>query len=307
MCLIEQRGHGIDLNGILAGLEPSLGPVGAAPTPLEGGITNRNFRVRLGERDYVLRLHGKDTELLGISREGERLANARAAELGIAPEVAAGFEGGLVTRWLDCEPLSEQQLAARAPELAAALRTFHESGLELPSSFSVPGLLHDYERIIASRGGEPPAEYGQASELAARIAAALPPCRPRPCHNDLLAGNIVRERGSGRAMLVDWEYAGMGDPWFDLGNLSVNNGFGEAADEALLAAYLEREPTPAQRARLTLMRLLSDVREAAWGVMQSHVSELEFDFAGYAERHFARLREAARGGAIEQRLAAVAG
>ena len=127
----------------------------------------------------------------------------------------------------------------------------------------------------------------------------------RPCHNDLLAGNLVREQPSDRVMIVDWEYAGMGDPGFDLGNLSVNNDFDEAAEERLLSAYHDGPPSPPQRARLKLMRLLSDVREAAWGAMQARVSDLEFDFEGYAERHFARLREALAGPDLAEWLAAV--
>ncbi len=58
----------------------------ASPQPLSGGITNHNFRVTLGGEDYVVRLHGRDTDLLGIDREAERIASEPAAELGIAPE-----------------------------------------------------------------------------------------------------------------------------------------------------------------------------------------------------------------------------
>jgi thiamine kinase-like enzyme len=111
----------------------------------------------------------------------------------------------------------------------------------------------------------------------------------RPCHNDLLAGNVIRARDDGRLMIVDWEYAGMGDPRFDLGNLSINNDFDDAADERLLSAYHGEPPTEAQRAALKLMRVLSDAREGAWGVVQTEVSELDFDFAGYAREHFERL------------------
>ena len=74
-----------DLKGILDRLEPLLGPAAGEPTPLDGGITNRNYRVTFGGADYVVRLPGKDTDLLGISREAERLANEAAAALGIAP------------------------------------------------------------------------------------------------------------------------------------------------------------------------------------------------------------------------------
>ena len=293
-----------ELKDILHDLEPSLGRVGGEPSPLEGGITNRNFRVRLGEREYVLRLHGKDTDLLGISREAERIANSAAAALGIAPEVAATFEGGLLTRFIACAPLDSSEIAARVEEVARALRAFHGTEVSLPAAFWVPDLLADYERIVAERGAQTPAPYAQARELAARIVAALPAVERRPCHNDLLAGNLVRERELDKVMIVDWEYAGMGHPFFDLGNLSVNNDFDEETDDRLLRAYHDAEPSRGERATLKLMRVLSDAREAAWGVMQSCVSELDFDFDGYAARHFERLRAAVSGGGVESWIAA---
>jgi hypothetical protein len=163
-----------DLNDILHDLEPSLGFLGGTPVPLEGGITNRNFKVSLGGEDYVVRLHGKDTDLLGISREAERLANTAAAQLGIAPEVTAGFEGGLVTRYISCASMEAPEIAARADEIGRSLRLFHDSAVELPVSFSVPDLLAQYGRLIDDRGGQPPADYERARELAAQITATLP-------------------------------------------------------------------------------------------------------------------------------------
>src|SRR5271154_5390091 len=87
------------LGAILARLEPSLGVIAGEPTPLSGGITNHNFRVTLGDEEYVLRLHGTDTDLLGIDRQAERIACGVAAELGIAPELIAAFDDCLVTRF----------------------------------------------------------------------------------------------------------------------------------------------------------------------------------------------------------------
>ncbi len=189
-----------------------------------------------------------------------------------------------------------------------ALRAFHDSGVQLPSRFWVPDLLADYTQIIRARGAELPEDYAQAMEIAERIAAALGGADAlRPCHNDLLAGNIILARDSGRVMLVDWEYAGMGHPWFDLGNLSVNNDFLETTDNRLLRAYLGAAPSPAELAALKLMRVLSDVREGAWGVMQQQVSELEFDFAGYATEHFERMHAVAQGSEFGGWLAAVGG
>jgi thiamine kinase-like enzyme len=284
-----------DLDDILRQLEPSLGPVGGAPAPLEGGITNRNFRVRFARGEYVVRLHGKDTDLLGISREAELLANERAASLGIAPEVACGFEGGLVTRFLTCEALGPQEIAEGVQEIAGALRAFHESGIRLPVTFDIPALLAEYAENMRARGTEPPAGYLEISHVAARIVATIPAAELCPCHNDLLAGNLIRSRSGGRVMIVDWEYAGMGDPYFDLGNLAVNNGFDATTEAVLLEAYHLAPPTSAQTARLQLMRILSDARESAWGVMQGVVSELDFDFEAYAGEHLGRLRDAVSG------------
>jgi thiamine kinase-like enzyme len=296
-----------ELNDIVHDLEPALGPAQGSPAPLEGGITNRNYRVRMGGEEYVLRLHGKDTGLLGISREAEALASSAAAELGIAPELAASFPGGMVTRYVPCETLSAQAVAERAEELAVALRRFHGAAVRLPASFWVPDLLADYARTLAARGGDPSPALGEAEGLAVRIVAAIGDVERRPCHNDLLPGNVIWDTHTRRLMIVDWEYAGMGDPWFDLGNLAVNNDFGEADEERLLRAYTGSAPSQAQRARLKLMRLMSDIREAAWGAVQSRVSDLDFDFAGYAERHFERLRAAAAGGELDRWLSVVGG
>jgi thiamine kinase-like enzyme len=85
----------------------------------------------------------------------------------------------------------------------------------------------------------------------------------------------------------------MGDRYFDLGNLSINNDLSEDDDERLLAAYFGEPCTPARFASLRLMRIVSDFREAMWGVLQSSISELDFDFQNYSRTHFARMRESA--------------
>lgn len=296
-----------ELNDIRERLEAELAPLQGEPRELDGGITNRNFRVTLGGTDYVVRLPGKDTELLGIDRSAELLANQTAAALGIAPAVAAIVDGCLVTNFVACRALQQGELIDAVEQIARALRAFHDSGVQLPTRFWVPELLDDYAAIAEARGARLPDGYGTAREVARRIAAALPLGEPRPCHNDLLAGNLIRANDDGRTLLVDWEYAGMGDARFDLGNLSVNNEFDEAADERLLRAYHGEEPTDPQRAALKLMRVLSDAREGAWGVVQGSISALDFDFAGYASEHFERLRATVAGRDFEEWLASARG
>ncbi len=280
------------LTAIVASLAERHGVPAGDPEPLDGGFTNRNFRVRFGGEDCVVRLVGKDTGLLGISREGERQATAAAAELGIAPEVLAAGEGYLVTRYVPGTTIDPAALRADPAPIARALRAFHGSGVRLPTRFWVPELLEAYAAVIARRRAPASAELATAQELVARIAAVVPLQVELPCHNDLLAGNIIR-RPEGRLTLVDWEYAGMGHHLFDLGNLAVNNELDGADAERLLTAYDGRAPSVGRQAALALMRLVSDAREAAWGAVQGAISELDVDYADYAGRHFARLLAAA--------------
>jgi thiamine kinase-like enzyme len=137
--------------------------------------------------------------------------------------------------------------------------------------------------VAERRGALLDPSYKAAQLVAERIEVALPLTEPQPCHNDLLSANLIRAQGDGRLMIVDWEYAGMGHPLFDLGNLAVNNELGEQA-------YYEATPTDVQRATLKVMRVLSDAREGAWAVVQARLSQLDFDFAGYADKHFERLQ-----------------
>lgn len=281
-------------------LEPDLAAVVAAMPAwagsdvraevLGGGITNRNFRVEIGDETFVVRLSGKDTELLGIDRDAERLATQAAHEVGVAPEVVAFLpeRRALVTRFVEAVPLPPEDL--ERPKVLAAVvdsvRAIH--GMKpLPSNFDAFEVVRDYRDTAEIHGVRAPAACREALEVADRIAVAFGkrPMPDVPCHNDLLNANFLVQ--GGRVVIVDYEYAGMGDLFFDLGNLSINNGISEDSQERLLELYFGAAG-PANRARLKLMRIMSDFREAMWGVVQQAISTLDFDYVDYADRHFAR-------------------
>jgi hypothetical protein len=71
-----------ELAAIIARLEPELGPLEGKLRPLEGGITNRNYRLRMGGEDLVLRVCDRGAEVLGIDRSTEEIASRRAAAEG---------------------------------------------------------------------------------------------------------------------------------------------------------------------------------------------------------------------------------
>ena len=260
---------------------------------LSGGITNRNFLVEAAgtpER-WVIRLAGNDTHLLGISREVEHAATVAAAGVGVGPEVTAFIrpEGYLVTRFIVGRPVDDASV--HRPEtlarVAESIRRIHD-GPPIPGLFVPFRIVEAYRALAEARGVTIPPEYQLAQAAARRIELALlsNPVALRPCHNDLLNANFIDD--GKRIRIVDWEYAGMGDPFFDLGNFSTNHGLSAAEDRQLLAAY-EGEVRADRLARLTLMRTISDFREAMWGVLQQGISTLDVDFVAYAAEHFDRL------------------
>jgi thiamine kinase-like enzyme len=286
-------------------LEAQLGAAEGEPTVLGGGITNHNFRARFGGHEVVVRLPGNDTELLGSDRSGEREANSMAAAVGVAPQVLAHLEDPvvLVTAFVKRPTMESAEL--REPTalaaVAAALRKIHGCG-EIAARFDAFRLVEDYAAATRSRGGEVPGAYELAHAAAARIEAS-PAFADGPavlCHDDLLPANFIDTPDGIR--IVDWEYAGMGSRWFDLGNFAVNNELGAAEEEAFLTAYLGTAPVAADLAALRLMRLMSDFREAMWGVVQTAISDLDVDFEEYATKHFDRLLAAIEGPGFEPLL-----
>ncbi|OLC23882.1 MAG: hypothetical protein AUG06_00625 [Actinobacteria bacterium 13_1_20CM_2_65_11] len=261
--------------------------------PLAGGITNHNYKVEVHGEYFVLRMGGAQTSLLGIDREVEHQASLRAAEVGLGPQVAGYFEneGWLVTRFIDGRPIPPEEM--RRPEtirrVAAAVREFHDAA-PIPGRFDAHAVVEEYRREAEAHGVAIPDAYSPAHEISERIRRVRGPQPLVPSHNDLLNANFLDD---GEIRIVDWEYAGMGDRFFDLANLSVNHEFGPAEDEVLLASYFG-ETTAVRIAALAMMKFMSDFREAMWGVLQSGISELDFDFSAYATKHFDRLAAHAR-------------
>ena len=263
---------------------------------ISGGITNRNYCVRVDGAPFFVRLAGDDTGLLGIDRENEWAALEAAAAVEVGPGVVSFLpeHGCLVTEWIDGDLVSPESVRHRdvLERLVRSIKAFHGCR-EIPGAFSPFRVVEEYREQASERGVEVPEVYWELLERSREIREAFrrhptPAC---PCHNDLLDANFLIQ--DGRLMIVDYEYAGMGDVFFDLGNLSVNNEFDEETDLALPEMYFGGS-TPARVARLKLMRLMSDFREAMWGVMQQAISTLDFDYVEYADKHFVRCSEQTR-------------
>jgi len=270
-------------------LVPQLRDRAVTASPLVGGLTNRNYRIDAGGESYVLRVAGKETALLGIDRACEVACSRAAAELGVGPEVVAYLpeHDAMVQRFVPGRVLTAEELKQPAVlrRAVVALRRYHD-GPPGAGSFSPFSVVRSYYGLARQRGVTFPDSLERALERLARIEQDLqtgdPPC---PCHNDLLAANFIDD-GTAVAIL-DWEYGGMGDRFFDLANLAANNEFDDERERALLEVYFGEARADDLR-RLRLMRPVSDLREAMWGFLQAAISTLEVDYLAYGRKHLER-------------------
>jgi thiamine kinase-like enzyme len=262
-------------------------------SPLAGGLTNHNYRVDVGPESFVVRIAGADTALLGIDRDREDVCSREAARVGIGPEVVAYLpeRRALLTRFLTGTLLTEE--SARRPDvlrrIADTLRRCHAARVgEHLKRFSVFEAVRAYETLARERNVPLPASLPDAVTTLGRIEEDVQGDEPLClCHNDLLPSNLIDDGATIR--LIDWEYAGTGDRFFDLGNLAVNLQLGPKQEAVLLEAYCGEARADDLR-RLRLMRLASDMREAAWGFLQSAISKLHpaAYYLDYGRRHLDR-------------------
>jgi thiamine kinase-like enzyme len=262
-------------------------------TPLGGGITNNNFRIDVGGESFVLRIVGADTELLGINRNYEYAANLAAGKLGIAPEVYYFIrpEGYMITRFINGQPITPNEI--RQPEnicrVMQVVRKIH-SMQDIPGIFNVFRVVRDYTETAHRYHVAFPNNYDWLIERSqeAEKALSVHPDKSCPCHNDLLNANFLNKD---QLYLLDWEYAGMGDGIFDLANFSDHHDLSDEQDRWMLKCYFDEELKPDQWSHLKIMKIMSDLREATWGLVQIGISKLDFNFREYADKFFERVKK----------------
>ena len=193
-------------------------------------------------------------------------------------------DGRMLCRYVDGVTMSAEHFRdlARVERAAQAFRQMHAFPEPFAGRFDVFAKIDEYLALLRRNQARIPDGYDQLQQAAegAREVLAERPAPLAPCHNDPLAENFL-DTGE-RMVIVDWEYAGMNDPMWDLGDLSVEAGFGPAQDAALLRAYFDGEPPAAAAGRMVLSKGLCDLVWTLWGLIQVMNDNPVEDFWAYA-------------------------
>ncbi len=276
---------------------PALAHLDPARAEIErlGGLTNLVFRVTDSGESYCLRLAGKGTEEY-IDRSNEAQAARAAAEAGVSPEVifAQPDSGVMVTRFLPgtvtMTPALFKSRGGSAARAGLAFRKLHQSGAVFNFRFELFAMIDEYLGILGGKTVTFPDGYHAVLEESTTVRSALE-AHPLPltaCHCDPLCENFL-DTGE-RMWIVDWEYSGMNDPLWDLGDLSVEGEFDESQDAAMITAYFGGEPKPAELGRIIIYKAMCDLLWTLWGLIQ-HVNDNPVeDFWAYSVNRFERCK-----------------
>jgi len=292
---------------------PGLGAVasGAGAITRLGGLTNLVFRVEADGGPYVLRLPGKGTEDY-IDRKVELHNAVVAAEAGVSAEVirARAETGLMLTRCIEgIVTMTPETFATRngaAGRAGEALRRLHTCGQAFESRFDLFSMIDEYLAILKAKKSELPPGYADvvAAAQPARQALAAHPAPLAPCHCDPLCENFLDD--GERMWIVDWEYSGMNDPLWDLGDLSVEAGLTPEQDLEMMRAYFGAEPSAAQMGRMTVYKAMCDLLWTLWGLIQHADDNPAEDFWAYALGRFERCKALMEAPEFKGHVAAVA-
>jgi len=249
--------------------------------PLPGGLTNRNYALTATDgRKFVLRRSDPQSALLAIDRECEYRNAVAAAATGVGPEVVGYLpgQGVLVVDWIVARTFTDVDLADAESlrRVARTCRRLH-TGPRFVNDFDMFDVQQDYLRVVFERGFRLPARYLDFAPQVEQIRVALE-ARPQPsvpCHNDLLAANIMDD--GTRIWFIDYELAGNNDPCFELGNIWSEANLAPEALVDLVDTYYGQH-SEALVARARLLALMAKYGWMLWASIQESTSSVEFDF-----------------------------
>jgi thiamine kinase-like enzyme len=263
-----------------------------------GGLTNLVYRVETpGKEAFCLRVPGRGTESF-IDRAAERANVTAAAAAGVAPAVLHYGEDGVMLMPLlagtTMSPAAFSSIDGVAARAGAALKRLHtHERTAFQGRFE---LFDQIDKYLGELGSDAklPDGYEETLQTAQGVRAALAarPLPSAPCHCDPLCENFIDDAEAGRMWIIDFEYGGMNDPMWDLGDLSVEAGLDAAREEELLEGYFSGTPPSAsERGRYVIYKAMCDLLWTLWGLLQHKNGNPVEDFWAYSLERFERCKK----------------
>ncbi len=265
---------------------------------LGGGITNHNYVVTVTGRPdlpwggkYVMRIPGQGSDLF-IDREVEHQNALSASQAGVSPPVLYSLEPEMCTvvPFIEAVTMHPEDLAGhrdRLEKVVDAVRQYHDRA-EFVNRIYVFDMIREYLDMARGVDAPFPEDIDWMLGLSDEIEQAMKRDQPADvaCHCDLLSENFMLEE-SGKMWVIDWEYGGKTDPYFDLGDFCVEHPLSDDEEHLIIKRYCGTFDE-ARYARMMLHKLVADLWWSIWAMIQVRQSKLDFDFYEYGMNRVAR-------------------
>ncbi|NFF80759.1 winged helix-turn-helix transcriptional regulator [Clostridium botulinum] len=259
-----------------------------------GGMTNKNYRICVKGKRYILRVAGIGTECM-ISRKNEMFNSSIASEREYNVETPYfNVETGIkISTFIEnAETLTPRSVKKEEnlKQVTRILRDLHEDNeFPMKNEFNVFRELEKYEDILKTADGEFFDDYDEVRERFMKLEQVLKECDRVfvPSHNDLVSENLVKDT-EGRIYLIDWEYSGINDDMWDLAALSLENNFSEDDTELMFRLYFNGEVDENSRKRLLIHQISQDLLWAVWTLIKENEGD---DFGTYGIDRYNRGKE----------------
>lgn len=250
---------------------------------IEGGLTNINYKAKVDSSDYFVRCSSSQNHFLETDLEREWLCHSLAAEMRITPQIVlyAPEDQILITTFVKTTKNVDLRNPLTQSKFCNLIRSMHlNSSIQFPNTFCPFECINQYiNNALTLEAPLPPILLDQILPKIEHLKFKVTPLysKPTPCHLDLHHGNILDDGSN--LWLIDWEYAAMSDPLFDLAVVTSTENFSEEEMKNILTTYLEDEPpSPSQLQYFYFMRVLSDIRWATWEYIQFKISPIDYPF-----------------------------
>ncbi|WP_302631949.1 phosphotransferase [uncultured Clostridium sp.] len=234
-----------------------------------GGMTNNNYKFRVNNKEFVLRIPGNGTEGM-ISRQEEVRNAIYANKIGVDAELVYFNEdtGIKISRFIEnAETLSPESAKKQSSMIMVTnvLKRLHNSKLEMDNNFDIYDKIEKYEQLLIKDNVHIFDDYYKVKEKVFQLENIMKDLEVElaPCHNDTVAENFIKS-GDNNMYLIDWEYGGMNDPMWDLAAHSLENGFTEDEEELFLKLYFEGKIEEKYRKRILINKVYQDFLWSIW-------------------------------------------
>ncbi len=255
-----------------------------------GGMSNKNFKVRISGKNYVLRVPGNGSDGM-VERSNEEFNAIEACRLGVNPPIRY-FNPLTGIKLADFIENAETLTAATIQrhdnmrKIAAIYRTIHNSHIRLKNEFNIFQEITKYDSLIDKAGAVMYKGWEEIRPKLIKIEAHLNSLGVdlKPCHNDALYENFIKS-DNGKVYLIDWEYSGMNDPMADFAALFLEAGFETENEDYILNKYFDGNVPGNVKEKILCYQVIWDYLWAQWTVIKEAKGD---DFGTYGQDRFNR-------------------